>query len=42
MEHTKLHHWTLAEEFLKMALASCATDPLVFNELGVLYYNKKK
>ncbi|KAI8896891.1 hypothetical protein BC833DRAFT_595719 [Globomyces pollinis-pini] len=42
MEHACLNHWKLAKEFLSIAYSSCKSDPLVFNELGFVYYKEKQ
>ncbi|KAJ3338155.1 anaphase promoting complex subunit cdc16, partial [Kappamyces sp. JEL0680] len=42
MEHSRLNNWKLAEEFLQIALGSCTTDPLLHNELGVVFYEKEE
>lgn len=42
MEHAKLENWKLAGEFLELAREGCDCDPLLFNELGILAFQKLK
>ena len=42
MEQTKLNNVTMAEQHLMQAQEVCNTDPLIFNELGVLLYRAKQ
>ncbi|KAL8993216.1 MAG: hypothetical protein Q9169_006513 [Polycauliona sp. 2 TL-2023] len=39
MQHLQLHNLTLAHEYLNTATSLCNTDPLVLNELGVVFYH---
>ncbi|KAJ3416169.1 anaphase promoting complex subunit cdc16 [Chytridiales sp. JEL 0842] len=41
MEHLQTKNLILGEEFIKAAHSMCLSDPLVENELGVVYYYKK-
>ncbi|KAI9807126.1 MAG: hypothetical protein M1825_005843 [Sarcosagium campestre] len=40
MQNLQLNNMTLADEYLKSALALCRTDPLLYNELGVVFYHQ--
>lgn len=40
MQYLQMKNLTLAQEYLGLSLSMCSTDPLLLNELGVLYYNK--
>jgi len=42
IEYLRTNNVTLAESFCRKAKSMCATDPLVFNELGVVYYRQGK
>ncbi|KAJ4980598.1 hypothetical protein NE237_031435 [Protea cynaroides] len=42
MECMRTHSFTLAEEFFMQAKAICPSDPLVYNELGVVAYHMKE
>lgn len=42
MEYAKLSNWKLAEEFCLLSLQTCDSDPLVYNELGVVCFQKKE
>jgi anaphase-promoting complex subunit 6 len=42
MEHLRNNNTPLAEQFLHRARLSCPTDPLVFNELGVIAYRERR
>jgi anaphase-promoting complex subunit 6 len=41
MQNLQLNNLSLAREYLKTAYDLCETDPLLLNELGVVYYNEK-
>ena len=41
MEYQRTNNLPLAEHFFLQACQICPTDPLVYNELGVLYYRTK-
>jgi anaphase-promoting complex subunit 6 len=40
MQNLQLNNLSLAREYLKTAYDLCETDPLLLNELGVVYYNE--
>ncbi|KAL7275009.1 anaphase-promoting complex subunit Cut9 [Rhizina undulata] len=40
MQHLQLNNITLADEYLNNAFSLCKTDPLLLNELGVVFYHK--
>jgi hypothetical protein len=40
MQQAKMQHIKYAEEYLQMAADACTTDPLIFNELGSVFYAK--
>ncbi|VEU24133.1 DEKNAAC105369 [Brettanomyces naardenensis] len=40
MQYLQMNNLTLAQEYLLSSMSVCATDPLLLNELGVLYYNR--
>lgn len=40
MQHLQLNNVTLADEYLNTALSLCKSDPLLWNELGVVFYRK--
>jgi anaphase-promoting complex subunit 6 len=42
MQNLQLNNLSLAREYLKTAHALCETDPLLLNELGVVYYNEQQ
>lgn len=42
MQNLCLNNMTLAEEFLKTANGLCSTDPLLLNEMGVVYYHQER
>ncbi|XP_031406421.1 anaphase-promoting complex subunit 6 isoform X2 [Punica granatum] len=42
MEYMRTHSFKLAEQFFMQAKSICPTDPLVYNELGVVAYHKKE
>ncbi|CAN6558286.1 hypothetical protein ACFX2I_007791 [Malus domestica] len=42
MEYMRTHSFKLAEQFLMQAKTTCPSDPLVYNELGVVAYHLKE
>jgi anaphase-promoting complex subunit 6 len=42
MQNLQLNNLSLAREYLRTAYDLCDTDPLLLNELGVVYYNDKQ
>ncbi|KAF1954049.1 anaphase-promoting complex subunit Cut9 [Byssothecium circinans] len=42
MQNLLLHNYSLAHEYLTTAHQLCATDPLLLNEMGVVYYHESK
>ncbi|KAK3026495.1 hypothetical protein RJ639_041792, partial [Escallonia herrerae] len=42
MEYMRSHSFKLAEQFFMQAKTICSTDPLVYNELGVVAYHMKE
>ncbi|KAI4133797.1 MAG: hypothetical protein LQ347_002053, partial [Umbilicaria vellea] len=40
MQNLQLNHMTLAQEYLNAAHQLCQTDPLLLNELGVVFYHQ--
>jgi anaphase-promoting complex subunit 6 len=42
MEHLRMFNFPLAGEYLDAGLQMCDSDPLLFNELGVLAYHVEK
>lgn len=42
MQNHALNNMTLADEFLKTAYGLCRTDPLLLNEMGVVYYHQDR
>ena len=42
MQNHALNNMTLAEEFLKTAYGLCKTDPLLYNEMGIVKYHQDK
>ncbi|KAL3508780.1 hypothetical protein ACH5RR_028181 [Cinchona calisaya] len=42
MEYMRTHSFKLAEQVFMQAKAICPSDPLVYNELGVVAYNMKQ
>ncbi|URE36296.1 Tetratricopeptide repeat [Musa troglodytarum] len=42
MEYMRTHNYKLAEQFLLQAKKICPSDPLVYNELGVVAYHMKE
>jgi anaphase-promoting complex subunit 6 len=42
MQNHMLNNMTLADEFLKTAYGLCKTDPLLLNEMGVVFYHQDK
>lgn len=41
MQHLQLNNITLADEYLNNAFSLCKSDPLLLNELGVVFYHKE-
>lgn len=41
MQHLQLNNITLADEYLNNAFILCKSDPLLLNELGVVFYHKE-
>lgn len=41
MEYIRTNNLNLAEQFIRQAKEICHTDPLVYNELGVVCYKNK-
>lgn len=41
MQHLQLNNITLADEYLQIAWGLCKTDPLLMNELGVVFYHNE-
>lgn len=41
MQHLQLNNTTLADEYLNTAFTLCKSDPLLLNELGVVFYHKE-
>ncbi|KAI5780934.1 hypothetical protein EDC01DRAFT_694941 [Geopyxis carbonaria] len=41
MQHLQLNNITLADEYLNTAYKLCTSDPLLLNELGVVFYHKE-
>ncbi|XP_052292835.1 anaphase-promoting complex subunit 6-like isoform X4 [Citrus sinensis] len=41
MEYMRTHSFKLAEQFFMQAKTICPSDPLVYNELGVVAYHMK-
>ena len=41
MQHLLLNNVILADEYLSTAYSMCKTDPLLLNELGVVYFHKQ-
>ena len=39
MQNLQLNNMTLAHEYLNAAFALCSTDPLLLNEMGVVFYH---
>lgn len=39
MQNLQLNNMTLAQEFLNAAYTLCSTDPLLLNEMGVVFYH---
>lgn len=39
MQHLKVGNYTLSKEYLFLAQDMCKQDPLLLQELGILYYN---
>ena len=42
MQNHMLNNMTLADEFLKTAYGLCSTDPLLLNEMGVVFYHQER
>ncbi|KAK6197300.1 hypothetical protein LQW54_010762 [Pestalotiopsis sp. IQ-011] len=42
MQNHALNNMTLADEFLKTAYGLCKSDPLLLNEMGVVYYHQDR
>ncbi|KAI9890646.1 MAG: anaphase promoting complex subunit cdc16 [Vezdaea aestivalis] len=42
MQNLQLNQMTLASEYLNSALSLCKNDPLLLNELGVVYYHQEQ
>ncbi|GMH25574.1 hypothetical protein Nepgr_027417 [Nepenthes gracilis] len=42
MEYMRTHNFKLAEQFFMQAKTICPSDPLVYNELGVVAYHMKE
>lgn len=42
MQHHALNNMTVAEEFLNTAYNLCKTDPLLLNEMGIVYYHQNR
>jgi anaphase-promoting complex subunit 6 len=40
MQNLQLNNMTLADEYLKTAYALCRNDPLLLNEMGVVFYHQ--
>jgi anaphase-promoting complex subunit 6 len=40
MQHLQLNNIALADEYLNAAFSLCKSDPLLLNELGVVFYHK--
>lgn len=42
MQHHAMNNMTVAEEFLNTAFGLCKTDPLLLNEMGIVYYHQNR
>ncbi|KAF3770841.1 TPR-like protein [Cryphonectria parasitica EP155] len=42
MQHHAMNNMTVAEEFLNTAYGLCTTDPLLLNEMGIVYYHQNR
>ncbi|KAK5663133.1 hypothetical protein OQA88_6550 [Cercophora sp. LCS_1] len=42
MQNQAMNNMTAAEEFLKTAYSLCRTDPLLLNEMGVVFYHQDR
>lgn len=42
MQNLLLNNMTLADEFLRTAYGLCKTDPLLLNEMGVVFYHQEQ
>jgi anaphase-promoting complex subunit 6 len=41
MEYLRTNNLVQAQEYIRQASDICPTDPLIFNELGTVYYKQK-
>lgn len=42
MEYLRTNNLVQAQEYIRQAADICPTDPLIFNELGTVYYKQKE
>ncbi|CAN8095430.1 unnamed protein product [Discula destructiva] len=42
MQHHAMNNMTVAEEFFNTAYELCSTDPLLLNEMGIVYYHQNR
>ena len=42
MQNHAMNNMTVAEEFLKTAYSLCKTDPLLLNEMGIVFYHQDR
>lgn len=42
MQHHAMNNMTVAEEFFNSAYELCKTDPLLLNEMGIVYYHQNR
>ncbi|KAJ9130291.1 Anaphase-promoting complex subunit cut9 [Pleurostoma richardsiae] len=42
MQHHAMNNMTVAEELLKTAYGMCKNDPLLLNEMGIVYYHQDR
>lgn len=42
MEYLRTNNLLQAEQYIRQASVICPTDPLIYNELGTVYYKKKE
>nr|ABF94847.1 TPR Domain containing protein, expressed [Oryza sativa Japonica Group] len=42
MQYLRMHNFKLAEQFFTQAKSICPSDPLIYNEMGVVAYNMKE
>jgi len=42
MQYVRMHNFKLAEQFFTQAKSICPSDPLIYNEAGVVAYNMKE